>query len=631
MPTIYMEYEMNYKSNAEALLEELGGDSNVKGLVHCMTRLRFNLEDDSIVDDNKVRNIAGVSGVVRQGNQYQVIIGKNVVKFYDEVKKLVNVDGLTNTDNAQAKKKSVLERIIDVIAGSMMPVIPALIGAGMVKILYLILGFFVSTDSTSMKLLGAIGDAAFYFMPILISYAAAKRFNTNAPLVAVVTAVLLHPDFVALMGDDSQKLLFLGVPVISAHYGSTVIPAILNAWVISYIEKFVDRITPNITKGFLNPALIILISAPIAFLLLGPLGAIFGKYLVYVISSIPDSFHIIVMVVLSAIMPFIVMTGMHWAFLTITIPALATPGGEMLIIPAMLVINMAQGAACIGVGIKTKNNALKQKSLAAGFTAIFAGLTEPCMYGVNLPLKKPMLAACIASGITGGIVGAFKLSAHGFGIASLVAMPIFIDHSNNLNLILACVAAVIVIVLTILLTLFLGFEDPVDENAKELKKDVLQDKKVVAVEMKNITSPVEGEIIALGDVSDATFANEILGKGIGIHPTVGKVISPFDGEVLSLFTTNHAIGLKSLDGIELLIHVGLDTVQLDGNGFKAFIKNGDKVKKGDLLIEFDIDYIKSEGYDPTTVVIVTNTEEYQDVSASMDSKAVFNSNILAIA
>ncbi|ECG8590169.1 PTS beta-glucoside transporter subunit EIIBCA [Salmonella enterica subsp. salamae] len=621
---------MNYKSNAEVLIKELGGDGNIKGLVHCMTRLRFNLDDDSIVDDNKVRKIAGVSGVVRQGNQYQVIIGKDVIKFYDEVKKLVNVEGLTNTDNEKEKKKNIIERIIDVIAGSMMPVIPALIGAGMVKILYLILGFFVSTDSTSMKLLGAVGDSAFYFMPILISYAAAKRFNTNAPLVAVITGVLLHPDFVALMGDGSQQLLFLGIPVVSAHYGSTVIPAILNAWVISYIEKFVDRITPNITKGFLNPALIILISAPIAFLLLGPLGAIFGKYLVYIIASIPDSFHIMVMIVLSAIMPFIVMTGMHWAFMTITIPALATPGGELLIMPAMLVINMAQGAACIGVGIKTKNSGLKQKSFAAGFTALFSGLTEPCMYGVNLPLKKPMLAACIASAITGGIAGAFKLSTHSFGIPSLIGMPVFIDHSNNFNLILACICAVIVVVLTILLTIFLGFEDPVDEEAKELKEQIPRDKNFSVSHVKNITSPVEGEIITLSKVSDATFANEILGKGIGINPTVGKVISPFDGEVLSIFTTNHAIGLKSLDGIELLIHVGLDTVQLDGKGFKAFIENGDKVKKGDLLIEFDIDYIKSEGYDPTTVVIVTNTEEYHDVSASMDSKAVFNSNILAI-
>lgn len=624
---------MDYKSKAQALIKELGGDGNIKGLAHCMTRLRFNLEDDSIVNDNNVRNIEGVSGVVRQGNQYQIVIGKEVVKYYKEIKELVSVEGLTCTENDKSKKKNLIERGIDVIASSMMPIIPALIGAGMIKILYLVLSFFVTTDSTTMKLLGTVGDAAFYFMPVFISYAAAKRFNASAPLVAVVTAVLLHPDFIALMDDDTRKLFFLGVPVVSAHYASTVIPAILNAWVISYIEKYVDKITPNLTKGFLNPALVILISAPIAFIILGPLGAIFGKGLAYIVAAVQGDFHILTMIVLSAIMPFIVMTGMHWAFITITLPALATPGGEMLIIPAMLIINMAQGAACIGVGIKTKNKKLKQTSYAAGFTALFSGLTEPCMYGVNLPLKKPMLAACIASGITGGLAGIFKISAHAFAIPALVSMPMFINNSNSYNFVFACLAAVVVVVLTILLTLLLGFDDPVDESQKNDVKKTSQEINLDAENNSAVTkiaSPVQGEIIPLGEVADATFSNEILGKGIAVKPTVGKIISPFDSEVLSIFTTNHAIGLRSTEGIELLIHVGLDTVQLAGKGFKAYIKNGDLVKKGDLLIEFDINYIKSQGYDPTTIIVVTNTEEYKDVISSTSHEAIFNTNILAI-
>jgi len=620
---------MDFKSQAEILVKELGGDRNIKGLVHCMTRLRFNLEDDTIIDENKIKSMEGVSGIARQGNQFQVIIGKDVVKFYKEVIKLVSAEGLTSDINASQKKQSIIEKGIDIIASSMMPIIPALIGAGMIKILYLVLGFFVSTETSTMKLLNTIGDTAFYFMPIFISYAAAKRFKTNAPLVAVVTAVLLNPEFIALLNADAQSLFFLGIPVVSAHYSYTVIPAILNAWAISKVERYVDKITPNITKGFLNPALVILISAPIAFLLLGPLGAIFGKGLAYVVAAVQGDFHILTMIVLSAIMPFIVMTGMHWAFITITLPALATPGGELLIIPAMLIINLSQGAACIGVGIKTKNSKLKQTSFAAGFTAIFSGLTEPCMYGVNLPLKRPMLAACIASGITGGLAAALKLSAHAFAIPALVSIPMFISDSNANNLLFALLVAVTIIVLTIVLTIILGFEDPVEEQSVTPADAVVADSDA-AINKKIINSPMTGTVVPLNNVADATFSSEVLGKGIAIMPTEGKVLSPFDGEVLSIFTTNHAIGLKSNDGVELLIHVGLDTVQLNGKGFKAYIKNGDKVSRGDLLIEFDIEYIKSQGYDLTTVIVVTNTEDYQHIVPESRSTVTFQNDILAI-
>lgn len=621
---------MDFQSKAEALVKELGGDSNIKGLAHCMTRLRFNLKDETIVDESRIRNMEGVAGVARQGNQFQVIIGKDVARFYKDVAKLITAEGLTDQENASVKKQNFLEKGIDIIASSMMPIIPALIGAGMIKILYLVLSFYVSTDTSTMKLLNTVGDAAFYFMPIFISYAAAKRFNTSAPLVAVVTAVLLHPEFIALMNDDAQALFFLGIPVVTAHYASTVIPAILNAWVMSKIEKYVDKITPNITKGFLNPALIILISAPIAFLLLGPLGAIFGKGLAYIVAAVQGDFHILTMIVLSAIMPFIVMTGMHWAFITITLPALATPGGELLIVPAMLIINLAQGAACIGVGIKTKNTKLKQTSFAAGFTALFSGLTEPCMYGVNLPLKRPMLAACIASGITGGLAGALKISAHAFAIPALVSMPMFINNDKANNLLFACLIAVTIIVLTIALTIILGFEDPVEDKSEVQKKpsnDIILN---TAYSKSVINSPVAGTVVPLSEVADATFSSEVLGKGVAIIPTEGKVISPFDGEILSIFTTNHAVGLKSDDGVELLIHVGLDTVQLQGQGFKAYVKNGDRVKKGQLLTEFDIEFIKSKGFDPTTVVVVTNTEEYQDVIPASSNAVSFQNNLLAV-
>ncbi|KNC08430.1 PTS beta-glucoside transporter subunit IIABC [Klebsiella sp. RIT-PI-d] len=623
---------MNYNEIAEKIVNELGGRNNIDNVYNCMTRLRFELKDESLANDSNIKSITGIAGVVRQGGQIQLVIGKEVVNFFNAVQKITG-PGTGNSSKVKVAKSGniairTLTGAVDIIASSMTPIIPALIGAGIIQMMVILLGFFFDQDSSTLKFLSIISNSAFYFMPIFIAYAISRKFNASPVLAAVVTAVLLNPQFIDIMNlAKTSEVTFLGVPVMSAQYASTVIPAILIAWIVSCATRLVDRITPAMTKTFLNPALIILISAPIAFTVIGPVGTFLATGLASGVELMQSHLNLLTMVILATFMPFIVMTGLHWAFTPIVLGSLASGQGDSLILPIMLVINMAQGAASIAVGIKSRNSQLKQTSLAAGFTCVFSGLTEPCMYGVNLPLKKPMLAACIASGITGLFICLVKLKSFAFGISSLVALPMFINPTDHTNIIYAVSAAAMVIVLTMALTFILGFEDPVDEKKgqSDLPTQGKIDKRetIIVSSVENneqvIKSPVAGKIIPLLEVNDLTFSTEALGKGVGIVVDEGRVYAPFDGTVLSIFPTNHAIGLSSKSGVELLIHIGIDTVKLNGSGFKSYVKNGDTINQGDLLIEFDLEHIKSLGYDTTTVVVVVNSDNYIQVESSSES------------
>lgn len=635
---------MNYNELSKNIIDEVGGVNNINNVIHCMTRLRFELKDVALADDAALRRIPGVSGVVHQGGQLQLILGKEVVNFFREVQKLTGPGTDESITVTRTKSGNIVQRAlsgaVDILSASIMPVIPALIGAGIIKMILIVLAFFISADSTTMRLLNVISDTAFYFMPIFIAYAAARRFNTNPVLAAVVTGVLLNPAFIGMVQQSkAEPMSFLYVPVTPAQYASTVIPAILITWIMSIVSRVVDRFTPSMTKTFLNPALIIIITAPIAFTVIGPVGTLLGTGLAEMIALMQTHFNLLLMVLLSAFMPFIVMTGMHWTFTPIVLGALATGQGDALILPIMLVTNLAQGAASVAVGFKSRNSRLKQTSLAAGFTCIFSGLTEPCMYGVNLPLKKPMFAACVASALTGVLISLVKLKSFAYGISSLVAIPMFINVADSSNFIYALVAGAVVIALSFTLTYILGFEDPVDEvkNSTVTAGDdnTPERKKITAVikEAKGqiITSPVSGEIIPLTQVNDLTFSTGTLGKGIGIRSSEGRVYAPFKGKVLSIFPTNHAIGIASEQGVEMLIHIGIDTVKLNGRGFKSYVSNDDKVNEGDLLIEFDIDFIKSEGYDITTIVVIVNSDDYHNVNPVDVGSVKVSQPILSIA
>lgn len=577
-----------------------------------MTRLRFVLKDEEGIQDEQVKAISGVVGVMRKGGQYQVIIGNEVSKCYSEILKLGN---FSEQDGKSASVKhggNPITVILDAISGSMSPVIPAIIGAGMVQVLNIILGWFLPAESATMQLMGVIGNTAFYFLPVLVAFSAGRKFGGNPFLVTAVVAILIHPNFVALTGAEGG-INFLGIPVTSFDYSSSIIPAILTAWVMSYIEKLVEKITPAFTKNFLKPMLIILVSTPIAFLLLGPLGSFIGNGLAAALVFVQSHASIAAYIIMAAAMPFIVMTGMHWAFIPVVFGALETPAGESLMLPAMLISNLAQGSACLAVAVKSKNSGLKQTAASSGVSALFAGVTEPGLYGVTMPLKRPLAAVCISSGITGLIAGLMSVSASSFASPSLLALPIFVHAEKANNFAMACICAAIAIVLTFVVTWFMGFEDPADKAESDNNSASNDGKYYQIVKAQEIGAPLTGKTIPLNQVKDDTFATGVLGRGVAIEPTEGKVYAPFDGKIETVPDSRHALGLCSDAGVELLIHVGLETVRLEGKHFTCHVTEGQRIRKGELLLEFDLKAIRAEGFDTVTPVIVTNADNYAEI------------------
>ena len=455
---------MDYSITAKEILAKVGGESNIVNVNHCMTRLRLTLKDESIVKDDEIKAIKGVVGVMKKAGQYQIVIGNEVAKCYKEFLKLGNFSDQTGGAPTPAKGGNPISIVLDAISGSMSPVIPAIIGAGMIQVLNIVLGWFLPAENQTLQLLGVIGNTAFYFLPVLVAYSAGRKFGANPVLVTAVVAILIHPNFVALTGAEGG-INFLGIHVTSFDYSSSLIPAILTAYAMSWIERGVEKITPAFTKNFLKPMLIILISSPIAFLILGPLGSFIGGGLSWVLVQIQSHVSIVAYIIMAAAMPFIVMTGMHWAFIPVVFGALPPAGaGESLMLPAMLISNVGIGGVCAAIWLKSKNGALKQLGFSSGVSALMAGVTEPGLYGVVMPLKKPLIALIASNAITGLIAGIMHIEATSFASPSLLALPIFVNAERSSNFVMAAACAAISIVLSFVLTWVLGFEDK-KENA----------------------------------------------------------------------------------------------------------------------------------------------------------------------
>ncbi|CYV56906.1 phosphotransferase system IIC component%2C glucose/maltose/N-acetylglucosamine-specific [Streptococcus suis] len=594
---------MKYKNTALAILEAIGGEKNVLRATHCVTRLRLELKDENIVSDERVKSISGVLGIMKKNGQYQIILGNDVANYYKEFTAL----GKFDSDSVQqVKKANVLEQVIEYIAGSMTPLIPAMLGGGMIKVLVIVLPMLglLKADSQSISFLAFFGDAPYYFMPIFLAYSASQKLKVTPALAMSVAGILLHPNFVQMVS-TGDPLHFLGAPVTPASYGSSVIPILIMVWLMKYIEAVFNKVTPAVTKSFLQPTLVLLVSGFIALVLVGPLGVIVGEGLSQLVEQMHGVAGWLTLAVLGAIMPFIVMTGMHWAFAPIFLAAsIATP--DVLILPAMLGSNLAQGAASMAVAFKSKNSNTKQIAFAAGFSALFAGVTEPALHGVTLKYKKPLYAAMIGGGLAGLFVGLTGVKAYLFAVPSLIALPQFIYSEAASNITNAMVAAAISIIVTFILAYFLGIDEETSTvNLEKVAPGISS--------RKNVFSPLSGQILPLEKVNDATFSKKMLGEGVAIIPKDGKVYAPFDGAVTSLFPTKHAIGLTSDEGVELLIHFGLETVELKGRGFVSHVSDGEKVEKGQLMLEVDVEMLVAEGYDIVTPVVVTNTQEYLDV------------------
>lgn len=628
---------MDYESVAKKILQRVGGAENVTGLVHCMTRLRFNLKDESIVDDEAVKKTKGVMGVMKKGGQYQIIIGNDVGYVYEELNKLGKFSNqVPKKKENSTEKKNILTMLMDTISGIMTPVIPAIIGAAMIKVLLTLLPMIgvLNTSGDTYQLLTVIGDGAFFFMPVLIAVSASKKFGTNVYYAASIALIMLHPNFISMMTtahDANETIRFLGlIPVTYATYSYSVIPIILAVWSLKYVEKFVDKITPVITKNFLKPMLVVLIEAPIALIILGPLGAICGNVLSDVVYFIHDKLGFIAVGLVAGIYPFVVMAGMHHAFTPIKLGMIATTGYENFICIGELCSNMAQGAASLAVAIKSKNKDFKQIAGSSAFSALLAGITEPALYGVTLRLKRPMLGACIGA-VAGGLFGGFfQLKCFGIATPAIVTIVQYVEESRPMSLLIAALTILITVIVAFIATMLIGFEDVVDEDdEEEYFEEVKEEPELTDGEEITVLNPLAGEIVSLNQVKDATFSQEILGKGVAVVPAEGVVYAPFDGKVDMMFETGHAVGLTSDKGVELLIHVGIDTVNLKGQYFHPIKKTGDEVKKGDVLLTFEKEKIEQE-YDLMTPVIISNTNRYQEIKAVKTGKANVLDSILTI-
>lgn len=619
----------DFKKLASSVVDAVGGVGNVTNLTHCMTRLRFILKDEAKASDETVKNIPGVMGLVKQGGQYQIIIGNNVAAAYKEILAL-GVDGGATVDaSEQPKQKWTLKRfgmtILDAIIGTMTPLIPAIIGGSMVKLLAMLLlmtGVVGETNSTYV-LLNTIGDAAFFFLPILVAVSASKKFGTNTYMAVAIAGLMVHPVFMDLMAKaaEGQAVTLAMLPITSVKYTYTIIPAIVMSWLLRYIEAGVDRITPLVTKNFLKPMLILLVGAVIAISIVGPAGVWLGNGISAVVYGIHGKLGWLAVAIVGAIWPLLVMTGMHRVFTPTIVTTIAETGSEAMVMPSEIGANMSLGGVSLAVAFKTKNRELRQTALAAASSALIAGITEPALYGVAIRLKRPMIASVITGFIAGAVAGLAGLASHSMAAPGLFTSVQFIDKDNPTSILWIAAVMAISVVVSFALTLILGFEDiPVEEDEADM---------VTPASVK-LMAPMKGAVMGLHDVADEVFSKGLLGKGMAIEPVDGKVVSPIAGTVTTVFPTKHAIGLTDDHGMEVLIHVGLDTVSLNGEPFEALVAAGDRVEVGTELLQADLDAIKAAGLPTTTVVVITNTDEFKDVTPVEPGNVSFKDHVMEV-
>jgi len=619
---------MNYENLAKSILEKVGGEGNVSNLTHCATRLRFNLKDKTKSNTDGLKNTSGVMGVVDKGGQYQVIIGNEVNNVYKQIVKISNIEVADGKDSEEDDKRKVSAKVIDTITGIFTPILPAITAAGMMKaVLSLLVAFkLITTKSQSYQIINFMADAAFYFLPILLASSAAKKFKTNQYLAMMLGGMLVHPTFVSMVGAAKEAgtgIYLFGLPISLASYSSSVLPIILGVWFMSYVEPIADRVSPSAIKFFTKPLITAMVTGVALLVVIGPIGYIVSDKIGLGIKTLESYAGWLVPTLVGGLTPLLVMTGTHYGLVPIGINNRMTMGYDTIIYPGMLASNVSQGGAALAVAVKSKNKEIKQLASSAGITAV-CGITEPALYGVNLKFKTPLYSAMIGGAVGGLFLGLFRVSNYTGGSPGFLTLPSYIGGDSMSNFVYACIGAVISVIVSFIACLIL-YRDKVEseEVVNTVEKKNLVNKITIA-------SPISGEVISLNEVKDETFASEMMGKGIAIRPTEGKVVSPINGVVQTIFKTKHAIGLKSNDGVEILIHVGMDTVQLEGKHFTSYIKDGDEVKVGDTLVEFDMEAIEKEGYELVTPVIVTNTMDYLEVLPMNLDTAKLGDTIISI-
>ncbi|ETT29605.1 putative beta-glucoside-specific PTS system enzyme IIABC [Paenibacillus sp. FSL R5-192] len=637
---------MNNKDLAKNVLDLVGGEQNISGLTHCATRLRFVLKDDNKADLKALDQLEGVLKAQNSGGQVQVVIGAKVDAVYSEVKNLTSdkIGELTeSTDSGPKKRRNPVNVVLETIAGIFTPVLPALVGCGMIKCLATVITAMGYLEGSGfLTIINMIGDCIFYFMPFFLAVSAANRFKTNPYLAVALAAGLMHPTILNAAAQIAEtgvnSIDFLGMPILLMKYSSSVIPIILAVWIMSYVYPIVNRVIPKFLQVLLTPMIVLFIMIPVELIVLGPVGSYIGDWLTNGINSLFSTAGVLAGAILGFFKPIMVMFGMHYAIMPIQVQQVATLGATVLL-PTALAANLAQAGAAFGVFVLTKSKTMKSAAASSGFTALF-GITEPAIYGVTLKYKRPFFAGCLAGGLVGGFYSLVHTTANAISLPGVLAIGTY-TSDRYMYVVIGCIAAV---VLGFVFTLLAGIKEDTDVNKskQQATNKVNSNQTVVATEVTPasvssqtstssdmlIVSPMTGEIKPISEVEDQAFAQELMGKGIAIVPTEGKVYAPFDGVVEALYRTKHAIGLKAANGVEILIHIGVDTVSLKGKYFNTHIEQGQTIKAGDLLVDFDPEGITSAGYNTITSIVVTNMQQYGDVLTTATSGPIRESEPL---
>ncbi|HIH2840345.1 TPA: beta-glucoside-specific PTS transporter subunit IIABC [Clostridioides difficile] len=596
---------MNYKKTAIDIIEQVGGSKNILDLEHCSTRLRFKLIDRSKVNQDALKKVQGVMSIVN-GAQFQVVIGNSVVDVYDEILKVCPLDINDSTIKTE-EKINLGARFIEFIINIFQPLIFAIAGAGILKSLLMLLAMFniLKSDSTIYTLLVSISDATFYFLPLMVAVTTANMLNCNRLVAIAAVGYLLLPATTTAL---SEGVELFGFTIPNIAYNAQVFPAILCVSFLAIMEKIFNKYSPKPIRTFFVPMMSLAITVPITLTILGPLGYNVGTIFTTIILFLYNKMGFLVVGLLAVVLPFMVATGMHKALIPYAINTIGKLGYEALYMTASLAHNISESGACFAVALRTKDETLKQTALSAGISALM-GITEPALYGITLQHKRAILGVVLSSAISGTFLGLFTVKGFVLVGPGLASMSMFIDPNNGNNLIFAIIGFVVAILGSFIITLIIWKEDA--NTAESSTEDIVEEELIEEEKEVNIlVSPVEGKVIDISKVNDELFASKTLGDGVAIIPANGNLYAPCDSEVVMLFETKHAIGLKTKNGAEILIHIGINTVSMNGDGFKTFVKTGDNVKEGDLLIKFDLDKISHANLDSTVMIVNNNGADY---------------------
>ncbi|MFD2308115.1 beta-glucoside-specific PTS transporter subunit IIABC [Enterococcus termitis] len=598
---------MKYQTFNEKIIRLVGGKDNVQAVVHCMTRLRFTLKDRSKAQTEELKDLDGVIDVVSNNVAYQVIIGTHVNEVHGE---LISMLGLTSVteENQEKAKKNPLKAVMDLLSETMTPVIEPIIASGLLAgflSLFSITGL-ISADSPTYQLLDSIRSAVFFFLPIFIAMSCAKRLKASPYLAVALAAVLVSSSI-----NDVAGLSIFGIKLPQMMYANSFIPIILAVWFMGQLTVFLNKYVPKFLQYFLNPLLIMVICLPVTLLVFGPIGIWIGDGIGWFFEVLHNTFGSWIVVMLyAALQPFLIMLGAGNFMMPLALNFVNKMGYDPIFLAAATISDIAVSGAMLGYFLRAKDAKQKQLFGTVSFSALM-GVTEPAIYGAFIKFRRPFIAVMIGGGLGGLFAGLMNVKTYSI-VWGLMGLPSYADNQDISNLVFMIISVVIGFVGAAIAAFVLGI--PQEEQAIT-KNELEAEAKNQAVDLRKVPlgSVVEGKIVPLAQIKDQAFSTGALGKGIGIIPTSDQVVAPISGEVSAVFPTKHAIGLKTEQGVEVLIHMGIDTVELDGQYFDTIVKQGDKVTKGQLLSTVDFDGIKKAGYDPTVIVVITNTMDYLDV------------------